>query len=103
MIATRPDIAFSICKHSQYNSFHDSSHSTTAKYVSKYLQGTTEVALKLSPISQEVSCYVDADSAGDLDTRKFTSSCLVLLGGSLIVRIFKKQPTVATPTAEAEY
>ena len=50
-----------------------------------------------------VKVYCDADWAGDVDDRRSTSGCILLLHGSPIVWLSKKQATVALSTAEAEY
>jgi len=47
--------------------------------------------------------YVDADWAGDTDGRRSTTGFVFALNGGPISRARKRQSTVATPTAEAEY
>jgi len=50
-----------------------------------------------------IDVYCDANWANDLDDRRSTSGCVVLLFGSSISWLSKKQTTVALSTAEAEY
>jgi len=47
--------------------------------------------------------YTDSDFAGCLEDRKFTSGGIILMGTSPICWLSKKQTSVATSTAEAEY
>ena len=47
--------------------------------------------------------YVDADYAGDLNTRKSTSGFLMMLGNTSTSWYSKLQHCVSTSTAEAEY
>ena len=47
--------------------------------------------------------YTDADFAGDKEDRKSTFCHIILMGNSPICWYSKKQNTVATSTAEAEY
>lgn len=106
-------------------------HWIAAKKVLRYLHGTRSLGLHLSDRSHlhrgqqqksenstalakdsqqslssaptHVSVYCDADWAGDVDDRKSTTGCVVLLFGSPIFWMSKKQATVALSTAEAEY
>ena len=50
-----------------------------------------------------ITGYSDADYAGDLVDRKSTSGYIIMLGNSPLTWSSKKQATVATSTAEAEY
>ena len=51
----------------------------------------------------EFHAYTDSDFAGDVTDRKSTSGHIILSGNSPICWFSKKQNTVATSTAEAEY
>ena len=51
----------------------------------------------------EITAYCDADYAGDIKDMKSTSGNIILMGNSPISWTSKKQNTVATSTAEAEY
>jgi ribonuclease HI len=51
----------------------------------------------------ELCGYVDANYAGDIDTRRSTTGYVFTLGGGAIAWASKCQPTVACSTMEAEY
>ena len=53
--------------------------------------------------SAPVEVFCDADWAGDVDDRRSTTGCILLLHGCAISWQSKKQATVALSTAEAEY
>lgn len=73
--------------------------------------GPNETAVRTSyptvarevPVPAVIETYCDADWAGDVDDRRSTSGCIVLLHGCAISWLSKKQATVALSTAEAEY
>lgn len=103
MIATRPDLAYVVGKLSQFNSCNGPEHWAVVKRVLRYIRGTKNQGLLIQPSSTDLSCYSDADFAGSIDDRKSTSGVLALLGSSCIHWVSRKQATVATSTAEAEY
>ena len=51
----------------------------------------------------ELTGYVDADFANDLDSRKSTSGLAIFVGGSCVSWRSKRQNIVTTSTSEAEY
>jgi hypothetical protein len=126
-IHTRPDISHACSILTRYLQYPNQSHWTAAKRILRYLKGKTQLGITLGgrehkqqssdahsssssshstsflPSSCTVHIYCDADWAGDLDDRRSTSGCLILLDDSPLVWFSKKQPTVALSTAEAEY
>jgi hypothetical protein len=117
-ISTRPDISHAVAVLSRFMSNPGERHWVAAKRVLRYLKGTKGMGLEFidrrsdkqkeqARESQEDACmidiYCDADWAGDVDDRKSTSGCLILLNGCGVVWLSKKQSTVALSTAEAEY
>jgi hypothetical protein len=52
---------------------------------------------------RRIKVYTDADWAGCLDNRKFTSGYCAFVGGNLIFWRNKKQNVMVRSTVEAEY
>jgi hypothetical protein len=104
MTFTRPDIAYAVqqvCLH-----MHDprEPHLTAVKRILWYLQGTLDHGLLLRRAStSNLVVYTDANWAGCLDTRWFTSGYVVLLGDNLIFWSSKRQNVVSRSSAEAKY
>ena len=101
---TRPDIAQSVGVLSRYINSPTTAHWSAAIRVLKYLYGSREKALVLGG-NQDVILegYVDADYAGDLDSRYSTSGHLFRVFGGTVSWASKKQKSVATSTVEAEF
>jgi hypothetical protein len=101
---TRPDITYAVqqvCLH-----MHDprEPHLTAVKRILRYLQGTSDLGLFLScTASSALTVYTDADWAGCPDTRRSTSGYAVFLGNNLVSWSSKRQHTVSSSSAEAEY
>jgi hypothetical protein len=63
-------------------------HWNAVKRILRYLKSTPELALdltqreKVNPLS--LSCYVDANFAGDTDTSRSTPGYIIYLGSSLV-------------------
>lgn len=102
-VTTRPDIAFATSYLSQFNSCYDESHWKAAKRVLRYLKGTSSYGLKYEKSGESLYGMVDADWAGNLvDRRSYTGYIFVLANGPVCWEA-RKQRTVATSSAEAEY
>jgi len=71
--------------------------------VLQYLKGTQEMGIIYGIEDQLLHCYVDADYAGCLDTRKSTSGFVFKLNGGPVSWASKKQQSVASSTVESEY
>jgi hypothetical protein len=70
---TRPDIAQAVGVLSRYRGTPTSAHMNEALRLLRYLKGTREYALKLGGNHIPLEGFVDADYAGDLDTRASTT------------------------------
>jgi hypothetical protein len=70
-----------------------------------YLARTPEMGLEYGGdgADLELSGYVDANYARDIDTRRLTTGYVFTLGGGAIAWVSKCQPTSACSTVEAEY
>jgi hypothetical protein len=104
LTASRPDIMFSTCLCARFQSDPKLSHLTAAKRILRYLKGTPNLGLWYPKDSGfDLIGYSDSDYAGCQLDRKSTSGGCQLLGGKLTSWTSKKQNTVSTSTAEAEY
>jgi hypothetical protein len=104
LTASRPDIMFSTCLCARYQSEPKESHLKAVKRIFRYLKGTPNLGLWYPKDSGfDLIGYTDADYAGCKLDRKSTSGGCQLLGGKLVSWSSKKQNSVATSTAEAEY
>lgn len=104
-IATRPDIAHAVGEVSKYNSNPTEAHLTAVKRILRYVKGTIDLKLTYTKPSNDIIAvgYTDANWAGDIDDRHSTSGYVFTLADGAISWLSKRQPVVATSTAEAEY
>ena len=120
-ISTRPDICHAVSVCSRFMNNPGVKHWMAAKRICRYIRGSMEQALNFQPslnhkqtnttltphnihaTTATVRVYCDADWAGDVDDRRSTSGCVLMLFGCPVVWLSKKQTTVALSTAEAEY
>jgi len=73
------------------------------KWILRYLRGSTGTCLCFTSASLKLQGYVDADLAGDIDSRKSTNASVFTLGGIAISWVLNLQKIVALFTIEAEY
>ena len=104
---TRPDISYSVGVLSRYADKPKRAHWNGIKRVIKCIKGTSNYGLFYgrndSSKNVKIVAYSDADFAGDNETRKSTSGCVIKLGQNLISWSFRKQQTVALSTTESEF
>ena len=104
LIASRPDIAFSVGVCAQYQATPKESYLTAVKRIIRYVNGTPDYGLWYSKDSNAyLASYSDADWAGSVDDRKSTSGGCFYLGNNLVSWMSKKQNLVSLSTAKAEY
>lgn len=104
LTASRPDIMFSTCMCARYQASPKESHLAAVKRIFRYLKGTPNLGLWYPKDSGfDLIGYSDSDFAGCKIDRKSTTGGCQLLGGKLVSWTSKKQNTVSTSTAEAEY
>ena len=104
MIATQPDLSFTVGHLLQFNNNPTETHYITGKQVLCYLKGIKSAALyycSKANISGLIG-YSDSDYAKDI-TRKNTFRQLFMLASSAIAWASQKQSLVASSTTEAEY
>ncbi|KAJ9544484.1 hypothetical protein OSB04_024191 [Centaurea solstitialis] len=92
LTSSRPDIMYSTCLSARY------------QRIFRYLKGTPNLGLWYSKDSGfDLTAYSDSDFVGCKIDRKSTTGGCHLLGGKLVSWTSKKQNSVSTSTAEAEY
>ena len=69
MVCTRPDIAHAVGVVSRYASNPGKQHWEAVKWILRYLKGTTDLPLCFGKEDLVLRGYVDADFAGDHDSR----------------------------------
>jgi hypothetical protein len=100
---TRPDIAQAVGVLSRNRNAPTTAHMNEGLRVLRYLQSTRECVLVLGGKGPVLEGFVDADYAGDIDSRRSTSGFVLSVYGSAVVWGSKKQHSVATSTVEAEF
>lgn len=103
-VATRPDIAYALSVLARFQANPGPAHWKAMLHLLAYLKGTLNYKItyhrggSLDPIG-----FVDADYAGDIDTRRSTSGYVFTIAGGPVSWSAKRQATVALSTTEAEY
>ncbi|XP_050919709.1 secreted RxLR effector protein 161-like [Lathyrus oleraceus] len=104
LMASHPDIMFSVCLCAQFQANPKELHLTAVKRIMKYLKGTTNVGLWYPRGSIcDLIGYSDSDYAGCKTDRKSTSGTCNILGNVLLSWACKKQACVSLSTTEVEY
>ncbi|TNV97314.1 hypothetical protein C5H24_12810, partial [Xylella fastidiosa] len=73
------------------------------KWIMRYLRGTTDLPLCFGKGKLTVQGYVDADFAGDQDTRRSTTGYIYTMGSTAVSWVSRLQKLVTLSTTEAEY
>ncbi|XP_062103516.1 uncharacterized mitochondrial protein AtMg00810-like [Humulus lupulus] len=101
---TRPDIAFSVNKLSQFLKSPIDTHWSAAKRILRYLKGTQHHGLHIIPSNNlNLIGFSDADWACYPDDRRSVGGYCVFMGDTLISWSSKKQTVVARSSTESEY
>ncbi|KAK1384246.1 hypothetical protein POM88_021981 [Heracleum sosnowskyi] len=104
LTASRPDIMYATCLCARFQADPREPHLTAVKRIFKYLKGTITLDLWYPRESEfKLIGYSDADFAGCKIDRKSTSGSYQFLGDRLVSWYSKKQKSISTSTAEAEY
>ena len=69
----------------------------------RYLKGSSDTCLCFTGASLKLQGYVDADFAGDIDSRKSTTGFVFILGGTAISWASNLQKIVTMSTTDAKY
>ncbi|KAI3518344.1 hypothetical protein L1887_06964 [Cichorium endivia] len=101
---TRPDITYAVQQVCLFMHDPREEHMNALKRIIRYIQGTLDFGLHISPSScSSLVSYTDADWGGCPDTRRSTSGYCVYLGTNLLSWSAKRQPTLSRSSTEAEY
>jgi len=104
---TRPDLAWAYSELSKYVQFPGKNHMLAAEHVLCYLRGTWNQTIRYSRDSHENSNvlwgWVDADWAGDTDTRRSHTGYILMMNGGPISWKSQRQDNVSFLTSEAEF
>ena len=84
MVCTRPNIAHVVGVMSRFMSRPGKQHWEAVKWILRYLRGSSDTCLYFTCASLKLQGYVDADFAGDIDSRKSTTGFVITLGGTTI-------------------
>ncbi|MCH82858.1 copia-type polyprotein [Trifolium medium] len=106
LLATRLDMAFSVCLAARYMERPTEMHVAVVKRILRYLKGTLNFGILYkykADIELIMQGWSDSDYAGDHDDRKSTSGYVFTMGESAISWSSKKQPIVTLSTTEAEF
>jgi hypothetical protein len=103
----RPDLTYSVNAVSRYMANPGHIHWNAVKRILRFLKSTPDQPLdltqrdKINPLS--LSCYVDANYAGDTDTSRSTSGYIIYLGSALVSWSSQLQSTIATSSTHSEH
>ncbi|GJS36207.1 retrovirus-related pol polyprotein from transposon TNT 1-94 [Tanacetum coccineum] len=104
LMASRPDIMFSVSLCARFQEDPKTSHLEVVKHIFRYIKGTTHLGLWYPKgTGLETVVYADFDHAGDYVDRKSTSGICTFIGCCLTSWFSKKQSALAISTTEAEY
>ncbi|GJS74204.1 retrovirus-related pol polyprotein from transposon TNT 1-94 [Tanacetum coccineum] len=104
LMASRPNIMFSVCLCTRFQEAPETSHLEAVKRIFRYIKGTTNLGLWYPKgTGIETVVYAESDHAGDYVDQKSTSGICTFVGCCLTAWFSKKQTDLAISTTEAEY
>ena len=106
MVSTRPDLAYGVGLMSRFMSKPSPNHWQAAKWLFRYLKGTTGLKLVYSQSATKcpkVVGYCDSDYATDLDKRRSIAGYVFTFGGNTVSWKSGLQHVVALSTTKAKY
>nr|KYP42460.1 Copia protein [Cajanus cajan] len=106
-IITRPEIAFSVNKVSQFMCSPMEEHWKVVKRILRYLKGTVDHGLVFSLAKHtppfNLTAFTDVDWASNPNDQRSTSAACLYLGPNLVSWWSKKQLLISRSSTEAEY
>lgn len=104
LLVTRPDVAFTVNRLSQFMHSPSELHWSAVKRLLRYINGTLDYGLHLRPCSAtSLHGFTDADWGGNPDDRCSTEAYVIFLGSNPISWSSRKQKSIARSSTEAEY
>ncbi|KAJ9538963.1 hypothetical protein OSB04_031696 [Centaurea solstitialis] len=104
LTTSRPNIMFAVCVCARFQVQPKDSHLQAVKRIFRYLKGHSKLGLWYPHDSPfDLLAYTDSDYGGANMDRKSTTRGCQFLGSRLMSWQCKKQTSVSTSTAEAEY
>ena len=103
MVCTRPDITHAVGVVSWFLTNLGKVHCGAAKWILRYLRGTSKVCLCFGSGEPMLEGYTDSDRVGDVDSRKSISGFMMTFAGGAVSWQSKPQKCVALSTTEVEY
>ena len=103
MVCTMPNIAHAVGVVSRFMSRPRKQHWEAVKWILRYLKGLLDRCLCFTGASLKLQGYVDADFAGDINSKNSTTGFVFTLGGTAISWASNLQNIVTLSTTEAEY
>ena len=103
IVCIRPDIVHAVRVVSKFRSRPEKQHWEAVKWILRYLKDSSDTCLYFTSASWKLQGYVDADFAGDIDSRKSTTGFVFTLGGTAISWASNLQKIVNFSNTEAEY
>ncbi|RVW70973.1 Retrovirus-related Pol polyprotein from transposon TNT 1-94 [Vitis vinifera] len=102
-VLNRLDITHVVGVVSRFMSRLGKQHWEVVKWILRYLKGSLDTCLCFTGASLKLQGYVDADFAGDIDSRKSTTGFVFILGGTTISWASNLQKIITLSSTEAEY
>ena len=103
LCVNRPDLNFAVGQVAKHSSNPDKSHINAVKRILAYVKGTANYGICFGNNNNTLVAFCDADYAGDTDTRRSTTGCVVMLNGGPVTWGSRQQQCVSLSTTEAEY
>ena len=104
LIASRPDISYSVGVCARYQANLKESHMIALKKIIKYVKTTADFGVWYSKDTNDVLVgHSNADWARNADDRKSTSRGCFYVGNNLVSWMSKKHNSILLSTVEAEY
>ena len=84
MVCIRPNITHAVGVVNRFMSRPGKQHWEAVKWILRYLKGSLDTCLCFTGASLKLQGYVNADFAGNIDSRKSTTGFVFILGGTTI-------------------